>query len=308
MSKKVFVLIDGHAIIYRAYHAFPELSTPSGMLANAIYGFTRILLTVIRDFHPEFLAVTFDHPELTFRHQQYAEYKAHREKMPDDLIPQVDEIKKIVKVLNIPQFEVTGFEADDLIGTLSREGEARSDDVEMMIVTGDKDLLQLVTGHTHVFIPGRGKHSVDIEYDPETVKRIMKITPDQVPDYKALMGDPSDNIPGVKGVGPKTAAALIEQFNDIEHLYQALETDADSTKLSQGLINKLITDKESAFLSKQLATVDRHAPIKLDLPACMVSGYDKEQAVTALEELGFKSLIKLLPADDFELGVQSALF
>ncbi len=271
-SQPLFLLFDGHAIIYRAYHAFPELTTPTGMLANAIYGFARILLTAIRDFQPQYLSVAFDHPEPTFRHQDYAEYKAHREKMPDDLIPQVEEVKKVVTTLNIPQFEVSGYEADDLIGTLTRENETENGRVQMLVVTGDRDLLQLVTDHTHVFIPGRGKHSVDTEYDPATVERIMGITPEQVIDYKALMGDPSDNIPGVKGVGPKTAITLIAKYGCIENLYQAIEQQ--TTDLKPALLEKLIRDKESALLSKILATVDLRATILLDFAACRVSGYD----------------------------------
>jgi DNA polymerase-1 len=305
-QKSLFMLIDGHAIIYRAYHAFPELTTPTGMLANAIFGFTRILLTVIRDFKPRYLAVAFDHPEPTFRHKDFAAYKAHREKMPDDLIPQVDEVKKIVTTLNIPQFEMGGFEADDLIGTLSLQSELLADEVETLIVTGDRDLLQLVTDHTHVFIPGRGKHSVNTEYDPATVLQIMGITPEQVTDYKALMGDPSDNIPGVKGVGPKTAVTLIKEYGCIEKLYEVIDTG--TIDLKPALLEKLVRDKDSAFLSKKLATVERHSPIKLDLNSCRVSGYDKDEAAEVFEGLGFKSLIGALPADDFEIGVQNALF
>lgn len=314
---KTLLLIDGHAVIYRAYHALPELTTSSGELANATYGFSRILLTVIRDFEPDYIAVVFDHPKPTFRHQDFEEYKAHREEMPDDLRPQVEKIKQIVSVLNVPKFEVAGYEADDLIGTLMKQLCENGKGVEGLVVTGDKDLLQLVNDRVHVFIPGRGKYSVDTEYDPHMVQQKMGVTPEQIIDLKALMGDSSDNVPGVKGIGKKTATKLIQTFGSLEKVYQRvaeIEKDiADGLKntdqvIKGAVLRKLIAGKESAFLSQKLVTILQDAPITLDLDACKVSGYDKNQALQVFEELGFKSLMKFLPADDFELGLQEALF
>jgi len=320
MSDSLLMLIDGHAIIYRAYHAFPDLTTPQGMLVNAVYGFTRIVLTAIRDFKPDYLAVAFDHPTPTFRHLKFKDYKANRPEMPDDLKPQIEVIKQIVDILNIPKFELEGFEADDVIGTLVNQAERMTSndlDLQSLVVTGDKDLLQLVTDKTHVFLPGRGKQSKDQEYDIQAVNQRFGLTPHQIIDLKALMGDASDNIPGVRGVGEKTAEKLILAFGTLEALYQNVDKirQGEPSLISQGeallkgaLLEKLISGREDAFMSHELATIDQQVPITLNLEDCRVSGYDKQSAVELLEKLGFKSLINILPADDFELGIQGALF
>lgn len=310
MEKDLFLLVDAHAVIYRAYHALPDLTTPDGRLANAVFGFTRILLTAIRDLEPQYLAVTFDHPTPTFRHDQFAEYKGHREEMPDDLKPQVQMIKDVVERLNIPKFEMAGFEADDLIGTLSLQAKAK--ETPVMIVTGDKDIFQLVQPGIQVWLPSRGKVPA-AEYDSQMVVNKMGVRPDQIVDLKALMGDASDNIPGIKGIGQKTAAKLLVQFDTLDKLYKAVEeTQAGSTIyndiLKGAVLTKLIEGKESAYMSQQLATIDTNVDIELDLPLCKTSGYKKDEVMEMFEELGFKSLIGLLPADDFEIGLQDALF
>lgn len=307
-----FLLIDGHALIYRAYHAFPALTDPQGRLVNAVYGFTRHVLTAIREYNPEYIAVAFDMHGPTFRHSDFADYKANRAEMPDDLKPQIQIIKDVVQTLNIPQFELAGFEADDLIGTLSKQIEAvndqtRAETITTIIVTGDRDSFQLVTDQTHVWLPGRGKGSVDKEYDPEAVKERMGVGPEQIVDLKALMGDASDNIPGVKGVGEKTAVKLIQEFASIDKLYAALDA-GETPSISAKVREKLLADRDSAFLSQKLALIDRVAPITLDLPACKVCSYDKTKARQMLESMEFRSLISLLPADEFELDVQNALF
>lgn len=308
---KVLLLIDGHALIYRAYHAFPELTTSQGVLVNAVYGFTRILLTSLRDFEPDYWGVAFDHPKKTFRHEEYQDYKATRAEMPDDLKPQIEIIKGVVKALNVPQFEVPGFEADDLIGTVSLQAKAE-EGLETVIVTGDKDVLQLVDDQVTVFIPGRGKFSHDVEYEPETVKQKLGISPAQVIELKALMGDASDNIPGVKGIGQKTAVKILESYPTIDLLYQRidhLQATGESDPLLKGaVLSKLIEGRDSAHMSRQLATINRESPITLDLEGCKVSGYSKQAVTDVFEELGFMSLVPLLPADDFELGVQEALW
>src|SRR5258708_1133777 len=168
---KHFILIDGHALIYRAYHAFTDLSTSSGQLVNAVYGFSRILLTVMSDLSPEYIAVTFDHPQPTFRHAEYDGYKATRAEMPEDLRPQIDIIKKVVTAFNIPQFVLPGYEADDLIGTLATQIQkhCKDQDVLTIIVTGDRDAFQLVNDCVHVWMPARNKQGGDIEYDTEAV-------------------------------------------------------------------------------------------------------------------------------------------
>lgn len=305
----ILLLIDGHALIYRAYHAFPGLSTKEGMLVNAVYGFSRILLTALRDFSPTYVAVAFDHPKPTFRHEAFTEYKAHRVAMPDDLKAQIPLVKDVVTALNMPQFELPGFEADDLIGTITKQAKtAVTDDsrpVRSVIVTGDRDAFQLVDDDTRVWMPGRGKGSVDTEYDRDSVKSKMGVWPEQIIDLKALMGDASDNIPGVKGVGEKTALSLIQQFESLDGVYQALPT---AESLKPALREKLERDKDQAFLSQQLATINRDVPISLELGACRVTEYDKTAATDLFESLGFVSLVPLLPQDEFEQGVQSALF
>jgi DNA polymerase-1 len=308
----IFLLIDGHAVIYRAYHAFVELTTHEGMLVNAVYGFSRILLTVLREEKPLHAAVAFDHPKATFRHTDFAGYKEHRPEMPDDLKPQIALIKNVVIALNIPQFEVEGYEADDVIGTLARQITEQTDD-RVLIVTGDRDTFQLVNDRVHVWMPGRGKGQADTEYDSDGVHRKMDVRPDQIIDLKALMGDASDNIPGVSGVGAKTAAKLLHAFDTLEGVYQGLVapeklSQEQKALFTKGLVQKLANGHELAVLSKKLATIDCQVPISLDVPACEVTAYDKDVVRTLFEELQFKSLLSLLPPDAFEMSVQQALF
>jgi DNA polymerase I len=310
---KTFILIDGHAVIYRAYHAFKELSTPEGVLVNAVYGFSRALLTVIREFSPEYIAVTFDHAKPTFRHADYLGYKLTREAMPDDLRPQVDLIKEVVTSFNIPQFELAGYEADDLIGTLARQIK-EDKEMKVIIVTGDRDSFQLVDDQVHVWMQGRPPFSKDAEYDEQQVIQRMGVKPSQIIDLKALMGDASDCIPGVKGVGEKTATKLIQEFGSLAAIYETIQKENLSIEhsthplLKGKLLQKLSEGHQDAILSQQLATIDQHVPITVDVEACRTSGYKKEKVVELFEKLQFKSLLKLLPADEFELEVQGALF
>jgi DNA polymerase-1 len=283
-------------------------------MVNAVYGFARILLTAIDEYDPTYIAVAFDHKKPTLRSQEYAEYKAHRPKMPDDLRAQIDLVKEVVTTLNIPQFELEGYEADDLIGTVTRLV-ATDPALEVMnlVVTGDKDLLQLVDEGTHVWIPARGKFGGNVEYGAAEVVTKMGVKPLQIPDLKALMGDSSDNIPGVKGVGPKTAATLITKYETLEKVYdrvsylQVNPTEKDP-QIKGALFENLVGDKENAFLSKRLATIDRNVPIEFTLEPCRVCDYDKSKAVELFERMDFKSLIPLLPDDNFDAGIQDALF
>ncbi len=315
MSESSLVLIDAHALIYRAYFAFPPLTTPEGKLVNAVYGFTRILLTSIEDLSPEYIAVAFDLPKPTFRHTQFAGYKAQRKEMPDDLQPQIEIVKQVVKSLNIPDFSVEGYEADDVIGTLARQAsvmnDAGGDPNKVVILTGDRDAFQLVTDDIHVLMPAQGKNPPR-EFGPSEVKDRMGIRPDQIIDYKALAGDASDNIPGVPGIGDKTACHLLTVFDSVENLYQEIKDQtprvSDKLILKPNVLKKLSEGYESSVMSKQLATIDQNVPIQLKLEDCRVAGYDKSQAVELFYSLGFKSLQKLLPKDDFENGLQDALF
>lgn len=317
-KRPIFLLIDGHAVIYRAFYALPKLTDPKGRVVNAVYGFTRILLAAINEFEPKYLAVTFDHRKPTFRHKEFKDYKAQRPEMPDDLKPQIPLVKEIVTVLNIPQFEIEGYEADDLIGTLSYKldhnpKELKADEnLLSIVVTGDKDLLQLVDDNTHVWLPGRGKKG-DLEYDRAQVKADLNIYPEQVVDMKALMGDSSDNIPGIKGIGKKTAASLINEFGSLDNIFQAVAKieakQADQSGLLKGaVLEKLRTGKESAYLSQMLAKIELDVPLKINLPQCQVESYDKAKVVELFKQYDFNSLIGQLPGDQLETDIQEALF
>jgi DNA polymerase I len=312
--QRTFILIDGHALIYRAYHAFSELTTTSGQQVNAVYGFSRILLNVMRDFHPEYIAATFDTHAPTFRHAEYVGYKSSRPEMPEDLRPQIEIIKRVVTALNIPQFELPGYEADDLIGTLSRQITEQNKEILTVIVTGDRDAFQLVDDdHVHVWLPGRGKFSKDKEYNEKDVFEKMGVKPSQIIDLKALMGDASDCIPGVKGIGEKTAVKLIQEFGSVDGLYDKLVhpdqlSELQKKILTPAVVKKLAEGQQDAVMSKQLATIDRNSPITLEMESCRMTTYSKEDVVKLFEELEFTSLLKLLPADEFEMDVQAALF
>ncbi len=308
-DRRKFLLVDAHALIYRAYYAIPNLTDPTGQLVNAVYGFSKMVLNAISYFEPEYAAVCFDHPKPTFRHKKFDGYKAQRAKMPDDLIPQIQLVKDVVTALNIPKFEIEGFEADDLIGTVNRQVENLDQELLTIIVTGDQDSFQLVDNDTHIWMPARGKQKGDIEYDAALVEKKLGIKPLQVIDLKALMGDNSDNIPGVKGVGPKTAAALIQKFGNVESIYSFLDENPQGNELIKGaLLTKLSAGKELAMLSKDLATIECQAPIDFTLEKCRITGYDKNQVIEIFQKYGFKSLINFLPKDAFETSVQEALF
>lgn len=308
-----FVIFDGHALIYRAYHAFPGLSTNEGVLVNAVYGFARILLTALRELEPQYVAVAFDHKSPTKRSQTFEDYKAHRPEMPDDLKPQIELVKEVVDALNIPRFELAGYEADDLIGTITKQL-SKQDDVLSIVVTGDKDLFQLVDDDkVHVWMPARGKQKgADTEYDDAGVLAKMGVRPDQIVDLKSLMGDASDNIPGVKGVGAKTAATLITAFETLDAVYKRVaelqESEETDPIIKGAVLTKLVAGKENAYLSQELARIDREVPIEFELEPCSVASYDKEKVSELFEKLQFNSLISLLPKDEFELGIQDALF
>lgn len=292
---KRLVLIDGHAIIHRAYYAFPStLRTRHGEIVNAVYGFTRMLLSVLKDLHPEYVAVAFDLPKPTFRHKEFIGYQAQRPKMEAELEDQLERVFQVVKTLNIPTFMMEGYEADDLIGTLANQAAGRK--IETVIVTGDKDLLQLVKPKIKLYAPKKG-FSEPIMYDPKKVKEEMGIAPKQVVDYKALIGDASDNYPGVPGIGPKTAPKLLAKYKDLDTIYKNIEK---IQKYEPRVAKKLAEGAESAALSRKLAEIVINVPIKLNLRDCRIHDYDQEKAIKLFQELGFKSLIKKLPG--VELG------
>lgn len=303
------VLIDGHALLYRAFFAFPRsLTLPDGQMVNAAFGFTRILLSTLVELKPTHIAVSFDVGK-TFRHKQYPAYKAHREKMPDELKSQEPIVQELLNDFNVPIYSMLDYEADDVIGTVAGQAASGKWSVDsVLIVTGDRDMWQLVNNKIRVFVPGGGRRE-SVKIGRQECYDQLGVWPEQVPDYKGLAGDGSDNIPGVRGIGPKTAVELIRRFESVENMYKKLEAGSWKLEgLSEKLIEKLRKDKEMALLSKQLATIKTDVPLTFNLNACKVTAYDKEKATATLLKYEFKSLVAALPVDEFEEKVQEALF
>ncbi|MFA6428588.1 MAG: DNA polymerase I [Candidatus Buchananbacteria bacterium] len=291
MSKKEkLVIIDGNAILHRAYHALPPLQTKDGTLVNAVYGFAMIFLKLIKDLKPDYVAVTFDRKEKTFRHEAFVEYKAQREKRPDELYAQIPLIKEIIAAFNLPIYELAGFEADDLIGTIATKV-ANQKNLDVIIATGDLDTLQLITDQVKVLSLHKGI-SDTITYDAAAVKERYGLNPNQMIDYKALRGDPSDNIPGVKGIGEKTAQELIIKYKTLDNLYKHL-TDPN---IKPAVKEKLATQTAEAKLSKELVTIKTDTPIDFKLTDCQLTTYDADKLVNLFQKLEFKSLLSKLPA------------
>jgi DNA polymerase-1 len=285
-GKRKLVLVDGHSLAYRAFHALPQdMRTSVGELTNAVFGFSSMILNVLRDEEPTHVAITFDKGP-SFREEIYSEYKAHREKMPEEMACQMDRIRQVVEAMGLPVYELEGYEADDLLGTLARQ--AGEDGLDTLIVSGDADLLQLADEHTRV-LTSRRRFSDTVVYDEAGVHEKYGIDPAQLPDYKALVGDKSDNIPGVTGVGAKTAAALLQQYKQLEQIYEHLD------EVQSRFRKKLEEGRESAYLSRKLATIARDAPIELDLDACRVGSVQSQGLLRLFRDLEFRSLLKRLP-------------
>ncbi len=290
-QRERLVLVDGHALVHRAFHAIGPLMTSRGELVNATFGFASMLLTSLQMLKPACVAVAFDLPGPTFRKLQFDAYKAHRPRMPDELAAQFPRVRQIVDVLGIPTYEMEGFEADDVLGTLSVQAVASGLDVT--IVTGDLDALQLVNEHVTVLINRRGVQDTT-EYDPAAVQQRYGFTPLQLPDYKALVGDTSDNIPKVPGIGEKTAADLIARYGDVEgvlaHLGEIKPRNAAA----------LAELADQVRQSKVLATIRRDAPVQFERERCLLARYDRSQAKALLLELEFRSLLVKLPSSENE--------
>jgi DNA polymerase-1 len=328
MSKNRLVLIDGHAVIYRAFYAYPPLNAPSGELVNAVYGFTSIVLNVIRELQPTHIALAFDLSKPTFRHESFANYKANRAETPVELTQQIDRVREVVETFNIPVFTKEGFEADDVIGTICDQvtrKNASDDTTEVVIVTGDKDAFQLVVdsdayGSVGVYIPGRNKFPSTLYDEAEVAQKFEGLTPLQVIDLKGLAGDQSDNIPGVKGIGNKTAIKLLLKYKTVEGVYEAIDARlnhmdqsdvsaiAKDMGVGKSVVEKLLSGRESAFQSKQLATIIRDVPLDFMIEKAVINDYDKKKVLALFSELGFTSLTHKLPNDLAEQNIQEALF
>lgn len=288
------ILLDGNAILHRAYHGLPPLTTKDGTTVHAVYGFALTLLSVLEKFKPKYVAATFDLPGGTFRDELYEDYKAHREAAPDDLYAQIPIIKEMVTAFGIPIYEEPGFEADDCVGTLALQ--AKEKDFEVIIVTGDTDTLQLVDDKVKVFTMRKSIKDT-VLYGPDEVKEKYGFEPKQLIEYKGLAGDSSDNIPGVKGIGAKTATTLIQKYKNLEGVYANLDDTKGKMK------ENLEKDKETAFLSRELGTIHCNAPITLDIKAAQLDDYDEKAAENFLRTYEFYSLLKRLPKKgDLESG------
>ncbi len=284
------MLLDGNGLIYRGYYALiaTPLTTSKGELVNAVFGFTNIVLRAIGDVKPDAVAIAFDLGRPTFRHERYLEYKATRQRMPDELRDQFPKVREVVAALGIPVYEREGFEADDVIATLT--GQAERNDLDTTIVTGDLDMLQLVTERTRLMVSLRGGVANTVVYDLARMDERWKLRPDQMLDYKALKGDATDNIPGVPGVGEKTAAKLVATFGTLDALYERLDEVTP-----ERLRPLLLEARERVLESRELQRLVRDVPVTLDLDAARLGVYDRDAVVGLFREYEFRSLIDRLP-------------
>jgi DNA polymerase-1 len=287
-EKPLLLLFDGNALVHRAFHALPPLTQPrTGEMVNAVYGFAGTLLKVFADFKPTHWAIAFDRPTPTFRHEIFKEYKAHRPAMPEELKGQIEKVHRLVEAFHIPVFEMDGFEADDILGTLSKQADEQG--IETIIVTGDNDMLQAVLPRVRALAPRRS-FTDTVLYDEMAVEQKYGIKPGELPDFKALVGDASDNIPGVPGIGEKTATRLVQQYGSLQAIYDHIDEIAPSR-----LQDALRGNRARAFQSKELSTIVKDVPVKLDLNACRVSNYDRSEASSLFQELEFIKLLPRLP-------------
>ena len=289
-QKQKIVLIDGNSIAYRAFFALPLLNNDKGIFTNAVYGFTMILMKVLEDENPSHILVAFDAGKTTFRHQTFSEYKGGREKTPHELSEQFPFIREVLDAFNIPRYELELYEADDIIGTLAKKAE--KEQIEVKVISGDKDLLQLVSDYVTVLHTKKGITDVDT-YDLNQIKERYNLTPDQIIDMKGLMGDSSDNIPGVPGVGEKTAIKLLTQFGTLEKTLESI-AEVSGKKLQE----KLAENIDQALMSKKLATINCEAPIEITINDIARQEVNKENVIKIFKELGFNSLLERIGDSD----------
>ena len=289
--KNRFVIIDGNAVLHRAWHAMPPLSTKDGRLISAAYGFTTMLMKVMKDLHPTHLAVTFDLPGGTFRHDAFEAYKAHRVEQPDELYAQIPMVKEVLEGFRIPVYEMPGFEADDVIGTLSKKAPK---DTEVIIVTGDKDTLQLVDEHTSVYTQRKGMSDIVI-YDPAAVRERYGLEPSQMIDFKAICGDPSDNLPGLKGIGEKGAIELLKKYGTIEKIYAAVKKSPNDFK--PRTLMALQAGEKDLPLSKMMVTIVRDLPLKFSFADTKLEKPDLEKLRATFQDLEFRTLLPKVEKD-----------
>ena len=303
MDKPLLVLFDGNAIVHRAFHAFgatryrqatPLTVSKTGEVVSAVYGFALMLLKVLSELKPTHYAVAFDKKGPTFRHELFEKYKAQRPPMPDELVNQIGRVKQLVQTFHIPLFEIDKYEADDVLGTLSKQADQRG--IDTVIVTGDADTMQLVSPHVKVLYPKAGKAFSDTQlFDEEAVRQKYGVGPEHIADLKAMVGDPSDNITGVPGIGEKTAVKLIQQFGSLEDVYNHLD------EVTPPKVREILQNNEAvARQSKELTTIVTQTPVTLNLDDCRVSQFDRKQVADFFRELEFYSLLPKLPGTEGE--------
>src|SRR2546428_10739971 len=292
------LLIDTHSLVYRGFFAIPPLTTTKGELSNATFGFASIFLKAIEELKPQHMAAALDLPTKTFRHEADERYKATRKPMPDELRPQFERVKEILDRFGVPMYSVPGYEADDVIGALSRQADAAG--LEAIIVSGDLDPLQLVTPNVKLFTTRMGFQNT-VVYDEARIQERYGLKPTQMVDFKALKGDTTDNIPGVPGVGEKTAAKLIAENNDLEGVY------ADLTRFTPKLRESLTANREQVFKSRVMATIVTELPVKLETDRTKWKGYDRAAVLDLFRDLEFRSLIPRLPPADANLAATPSL-
>ena len=287
------LLVDGSALLHRAYHAYPPLTSKTGQVVGAVYGVASMLYSALVEVAPSHVMVAWDLPKPTFRHEKYVGYKAQRPKADAEMVEQIPIVKRVIFAMGILQSEVEGYEADDIIGTLSRT----EIDGEVVILTGDQDTMQLVDKHVSILTPPKGKLPAKMFGVAEVVEK-YGVTPGQIVDYKALIGDVSDNIPGVAGVGPTTASKLLQQFGTLDAIFEALNSKSEI--LNPKLREKLLAGRDSAFLSQDLSRIVTDMPLTIALNEMEYVDVKNELLITTLEDLGFKSLVRRIWGSDSE--------
>ena len=282
------ILVDGYGLAFRAFHALPmTMTTPEGELTNATFGFTSMLLDTLRAQEPDYILITFDIGK-SFRHDEFEDYKAHRAPMPDEMRGQMHRIREVIEALDIPVYEADGFEADDVIGTLARQ--ANEQGIDALLLTGDSDLLQLVNDHTTVILPGAQRFGEYRVFDRDAVVQRYGFGPERLPEFKALVGDKSDNIPGVPGIGEKTAKSLIDPYPSIEEILA--HTDEITPARAR---NALAENGDLALRCRRLATIVRDVPVELDIDRSVVHDFDREAVLDLFRSLGFRTLMSRVP-------------
>jgi len=301
MSKKNFIIIDGNSVLHRGFHAMPPLTNKKGEPIGAVYGFVLALFKSVEDFRPAHIAVCFDTKAPTFRHREFGDYKAQRPETPSDLVPQFEIVKRLLADMGVAVFAIDGFEADDLLSSVIRAAkeDPKSEATDFFVLTGDHDSLQLVDGCVKTYIITRGVKNA-VMYDAAKVKEVFGVEPLQIPDFKALAGDSSDNIPGAPGIGPKAAVEIMKNYASLEDLYAAAERAPESfSPIGNGsgerIKNILLENKDKILGFKKLATMVDNAPVGSVFEVCAFGDFAGQKPKDALTGLGLASLAKRLP-------------